>query len=92
MAQCIENNIIPILCIDEDDISAQATAIPEKYLDKNGNVIVEIDPQYFRPTEVDVLLGNPSKAKKILGWEAKTTMKELAEKMVTHDLALIKGK
>ena len=41
VAQCIENNIIPILCIDEDDISAQATAIPEKYLDK---IIVAYEP------------------------------------------------
>jgi len=59
---------------------------------KTGKTIIQIDPQYFRPTEVDILLGDPSKAKKILGWEAKTSMQELAEKMVTHDLALINGR
>jgi len=63
--------------------------INEKYLDKNGNVIVEIDPQYFRPSEVDILLSNPEKAKKELGWEAKTKFYDLIRKMVDHDLKLV---
>jgi GDPmannose 4,6-dehydratase len=46
---------------------------------------VEIDPKYFRPTEVDLLVGDASKAKRVLGWEAKTDMKDLAYKMVMHD-------
>ena len=49
---------------------------------------VEIDPRYFRPTEVDLLLGDCSKAKEKLGWVAKTSCKELAELMVDHDLEL----
>lgn len=46
---------------------------------------VEIDPRYYRPAEVDVLMGNASKAKRVLGWEAKTKMKDLARLMVAAD-------
>jgi GDPmannose 4,6-dehydratase len=49
---------------------------------------VEIDPRYFRPTEVNLLLGDYSKAKEILGWSPKTTCQELAEIMTDHDLEL----
>ena len=49
------------------------------------NKHVEIDPRYYRPVEVDLLLGYPSKAERILGWKAKTTMSELAKIMVMHD-------
>lgn len=49
---------------------------------------VEIDPRYFRPTEVDVLLGDPSKAKRVLGWEPKVGFKELAKMMTEADLKL----
>ncbi len=59
-------------------------------LDLDWNKYVEIDPRYFRPTEVNLLLGDPSKAKNELGWEAKTSCKELAELMVEHDLELAK--
>ena len=52
---------------------------------------VEIDPRYFRPTEVDLLLGDCSKAKEKLGWVAKTSCKELAELMVDHDLELARN-
>ncbi|MCP4476655.1 MAG: GDP-mannose 4,6-dehydratase, partial [Planctomycetaceae bacterium] len=49
---------------------------------------VEIDPRYFRPTEVNLLLGDASKAKDLLGWTPQTSCKELAEIMVDHDLEL----
>jgi GDPmannose 4,6-dehydratase len=50
-------------------------------------VIVEVDPKYFRPAEVEQLLGNPEKAKKILGWNpTKTSFDELVKIMVRHDL------
>lgn len=62
--------------------------IEEKYLDENGNVIVEISLEYFRPTEVDILQANYSKAKKELGWEPKVKFKELVRRMVIHDLGL----
>ena len=51
---------------------------------------VEIDPRYFRPAEVDLLIGDPAKAKKQLGWEPKTTFKQLAEIMTDADVALLK--
>jgi GDPmannose 4,6-dehydratase len=59
-------------------------------LDLDWQKYVEIDPRYFRPTEVNLLLGDPSKAKNELGWEAKTSCKQLAELMVGHDLELAK--
>ncbi len=49
---------------------------------------VEIDPRYFRPTEVDILLGDPTKARKQLGWEPKISLEELARMMVEHDMEL----
>lgn len=52
----------------------------------SGKVLVEVDPHYFRPTEVDTLLGDPSKAKKELGWSAKTPLKELVAEMVREDI------
>lgn len=61
------------------------------YLDLDWQKHVEIDPRYFRPTEVDLLLGDPSKAKEKLGWTASTTCKELAELMVDHDLELARN-
>jgi GDPmannose 4,6-dehydratase len=51
-------------------------------------VRVQIDPTYYRPTEVDLLLGDPTKAREILGWEAHTDLETLAAVMVEHDLAL----
>ena len=48
------------------------------YCKSTGNVLVEVDERYFRPTEVDLLLGNPTKARDILGWEHKTTARDLA--------------
>jgi len=51
---------------------------------------VEIDKRYFRPTEVDLLIGDASKAKKILGWEPKVKFKELVKMMVDSDMAEVK--
>ena len=50
---------------------------------------VKIDPRYFRPAEVDLLLGNPAKAKHVLGWQPKTTFSQLVEMMVNADMALL---
>lgn len=55
---------------------------------KPGDVIVKVDPRYYRPTEVETLLGNPSKAKKELGWMPKISVKELCSEMVASDLIL----
>ncbi len=53
---------------------------------KKGNVVVEIDPHYYRPTEVDLLIGNPLKAKKLLKWQAKTKFEDLVELMIKVDM------
>lgn len=53
-----------------------------------GDILVAIDPAYFRPTEVDLLLGDPRKAERELGWKSSTTLVELVRDMVAHDLAL----
>ncbi len=58
----------------------------------NGDrVVVRIDPRYFRPTEVDLLLGDPSKAKRLLGWEATTKFDALVQEMIDADVALVKS-
>ena len=55
--------------------------------DQNGKIVIRVDPKYYRPTEVDLLLGNPAKIKKNLGWECKIKFEELAKEMVEADLA-----
>ncbi len=65
----------------------EGEGIQEKgYDDKSGKVLVEVDPRYFRPTEVDTLLGDPTKAKEKLGWTPKVTLQELISEMVREDL------
>ena len=58
----------------------------EKGYDKSGNCLISIDPRYFRPTEVEQLLGDASKAKKKLGWEVKISFDQLVKEMVASDL------
>jgi len=72
-------------------IEWQGADINEKGICKQtGQVLVEIDPGYFRPTEVDTLLGNPAKAKQLLGWNPrKTSFAELVKIMVQHDLEYV---
>jgi GDPmannose 4,6-dehydratase len=55
-----------------------------------GQVVVQIDPRYYRPTEVDLLIGDPSKARKKLGWEPRHTLLELVKEMVQADLKLFR--
>lgn len=61
----------------------------EKGIDKaTGKVLVEVDPRYYRPTEVDLLMGDPTKAREKLGWENKYSLEELIAEMVKSDLEL----
>jgi GDPmannose 4,6-dehydratase len=53
---------------------------------RTGAELVHVDPKYFRPTEVDLLLGDPAKAKKVLGWSHKVSFQQLVEEMVQADL------
>jgi len=65
--------------------------VNEKGFDcRTGKVLVEIDPRYFRPTEVESLLGDPTKAEKQLGWKCHTSFNELVEEMVETDLRAMK--
>ena len=55
-----------------------------------GQVVVRVDPKYHRPTEVDLLIGDASKAKKIMGWQPKYTLSSMVKEMMTHDVELFK--
>jgi GDPmannose 4,6-dehydratase len=69
-------------------IEWRGRAVDEKGYDAaTGKCLVEVDPRYFRPTEVDLLLGDPTKAHNQLGWTHKTSVQELATEMVEADLA-----
>jgi len=59
--------------------------------DNEDHVLVKIDPQYFRPTEVELLLGDPTKAKEKFGWSATTSFDDLVTEMVTEDLKMVSG-
>jgi len=75
----------------EMDISSNGEkGLEEKYFDNKGNIIVDFDERFFRPTEVDHLLADYSKAKKILGWKPKITFKGLVEMMVKSDFDKLK--
>jgi GDPmannose 4,6-dehydratase len=69
----------------------KGSGVDEKGLDgATGKVLVEIDPRYFRPTEVDLLLGDPTKAFAKLGWRHTTPFRELVREMVKADLDTVK--
>ena len=70
----------------------EGSGIEERGIDQaTGRVLVEVDPQYFRPAEVETLLGDPSKAKQLLGWNPqKTSFDELVRLMVTHDMDYVR--
>lgn len=71
-------------------IEWQGSGVEEKGIDaKTGDVLIEVDPRYFRPTEVDLLLGDPSKAKRVLGWEHTTPFADMVKEMVASDLKVI---
>ncbi len=74
--------------IDEKGIVKSSTNPDYKFT--TGDVVVEVDPKYFRPTEVDLLIGNPKKAKEVLGWEPTHTLEQLVYEMVEYDLELFK--
>ena len=69
----------------------RGTGTDEKGYDaKDNTVLVEVDPRYFRPTEVDMLMGDPTNAREKLGWQHRTTFTELVSEMVASDLAVLK--
>lgn len=71
----------------EIDLIWEGEGEKEKGIDsKTGKIVVQVNPRFYRPAEVDVLVGNPAKAKNVLGWEAKTTLEELCQMMVNADM------
>jgi GDPmannose 4,6-dehydratase len=73
------------------DIEWKGSGLDEQGIDtRTGKVIVEIDPRYFRPTEVDTLLGDPSKAKAKLGWQPRISFEEMIAEMTRADLEAAK--
>ena len=69
------------------EIKWQGEGVKERGIDKaTGKALVEVDPRYFRPTEVEILLGDPTKAREKLGWEPRTSFTELVKMMVEADL------
>jgi len=67
-------------------IKWQGEGVDEVGINQDGKVVVRIDPKYFRPTEVDLLLGDSTKAKNVLGWTASTPLETLVKEMVAGDL------
>lgn len=67
-------------------ITWKGEGVEEKGYDASGKCVVAVDPRYFRPTEVETLLGDPTKAREKLGWTPKITFKELVTEMMTEDL------
>jgi len=69
----------------------EGSGVDEKgYDSETGKLIVSVDPQYFRPTEVETLLGDPTKAKEKLGWTPKISFKEMVYEMMESDLAIVR--
>src|SRR5665213_405521 len=72
------------------DLEFSGEGANEKGVDsKTGAVLVEVDPRYFRPTEVDLLIGDPSKAQRVLGWRHETSWQDLCAEMVREDLVTV---
>ena len=71
----------------------EGEGVEERGIDiATGRILVEVDPKYFRPAEVETLLGNPTKAKELLGWNpSKTSFEELVRIMVRHDVAYVQS-
>lgn len=63
----------------------QGSGVDEKAVDANGNTVVAVDPRYFRPTEVETLLGDPTKAQRELGWVPRTSFNDLVREMIDAD-------
>jgi GDPmannose 4,6-dehydratase len=71
-------------------IEWQGSGVNERGIDQSGRVLVEVDPRYFRPTEVDVLIGDPRKAHDKLGWHHKTSFDALVREMVDADIVAVR--
>nr|MCR5654250.1 GDP-mannose 4,6-dehydratase [Lachnospiraceae bacterium] len=72
------------------EVEFSGTGVDEIGTDKaTGKVVVKVNPDFFRPAEVDILIGDPAKAEKTLGWKREIPFDELVERMVKNDLKLV---
>jgi GDPmannose 4,6-dehydratase len=69
------------------ELAWKGQGVQEHAFDGQGNCVVRVDPRYFRPTEVETLLGDPTKAREKLGWVAKVGFSDLVAEMIRADLA-----
>jgi GDPmannose 4,6-dehydratase len=73
------------------EIEWRGTGVAEEGVDRrSGRTVVRVDPRYFRPSEVETLLGDPTKARERLGWTCEISFEELVKEMVAHDLEIAK--
>lgn len=90
IATGIQNSVRDFVSIAASELGItihwESSGVDEKGYDAKGNCIVQVDPRYFRPTEVESLLGDPSKAKAKLGWKTKISFEEMVSEMVREDL------
>ncbi len=80
--------------LDEDKFAAvleKAGVVREAVPPTKGQCVIEVDPYYFRPTEVDLLLGNPAKVKRVTGWQPEISFEQMVDEMVIADLGLFLG-
>ena len=80
------------MCLSLFAWPGEGAAEDEVGKDQHGNILIRIDSKYYRPTEVELLLGDPSKIKRALGWECKIKFEELAKEMVEEDLKSVGDK
>lgn len=74
------------------DVEWQGCGLDEKGVNRaNGKVVVSVNPQFFRPAEVELLIGNPEKAEKTLGWKREISFEQMVERMVNQDQRLVKS-
>ena len=74
------------------EVQWQGSGVDEIGINKeNGKTIVKVNKKFFRPAEVDILLGDPSKAEKVLGWKREIDFSQLVERMVKNDLELVQN-
>lgn len=90
--QCSVRHFVEVACGELGiEIEWRGTGQDEKGFDQDGNCIIEVDKEYYRPTEVDALLGDSKLAFDVLGWQPKKTVEELIKEMVASDLLKAKG-
>lgn len=77
-----------VAAIDADRAAQAAQGKPLRIAPQVGDTIVRVDPRYFRPTEVETLLGDPAKARECLGWRPRTSFEDMVREMARHDLSL----